>query len=117
MMIACGSDRARVTTRATRPAVIPGLSPGAGSRVDRAGRGGRAPGGGGAPGGSRVGRGDRLGDEADGDLGDRLRADVEPDRGRDPRQVGFGNPLLTEAVEDEPDLASAADQAHVGGPR
>ena len=62
-----------------------------------------------------VAPGDQLGDDADGDLGDGLRADVEPDRRRRPGQALLGDPLLAQALEDQPDLPPAADQADVRG--
>ena len=56
---------------------------------------------------------DQLGDDADRDLDHALRADVQADRCRHPLQVVLGDPLLSQSLEDQADLAAAADQPDV----
>src|SRR5580693_7569689 len=56
---------------------------------------------------------DQLGDDADGNLWHRLRADLQPDRRGHTLQVRRGDARFAEALENEPDLAAAADQADV----
>ena len=62
---------------------------------------------------AQIAMGDQFGSDADGDLRHGLRADVETDRRVDAVQ-GFGrHAFVQQVVEDQLDLALAADHADV----
>ena len=62
---------------------------------------------------AEVSVGDEFGGDADGDFGDGLGADVEAERGVDLGEGLAGDAFAQEVVEDEFDLAAAADHADV----
>ena len=60
--------------------------------------------------------GNQFGHDADRDFGDGLRADIQADRRGDAVQIRLAHPFLAQIVEDQPDLAAAADQSDVRRP-
>src|SRR5262245_4340925 len=57
--------------------------------------------------------GDELSANAHGDFGDGLRANVDAQRSVDPLKCFARDALVQQVLEDQLDLAAAADQAHV----
>src|SRR5690606_15541780 len=64
---------------------------------------------------AEVSFGDQFGNDADGDLGDSLRADVEAQRCVHAGEGLCADSLPPQVVEDQPDLPFAADHADIAG--